>query len=412
MKREKVKFATIEEALEDVKAGKIIIVVDDEDRENEGDMIVAAEKITPEHINFMATHAKGLICLSLTKKRVEELKIPDFSGINTSKMGTPFVAPIDAKKGVTTGSSAFDRARTVKVAIDPNTKPEDLAIPGHVHVLRSHESGVLRRAGHTEAAVDLARLAGLYPAGVLCEIMDDNGEMARLPKLFEIANRFGFKVITIKDLIKYRIQRERLVRKAVSTRLPTRFGEFKLYAYEDLVEGEVHLVLLKGEPEGKDNVLVRIHSECVTGDIFHSLRCDCGDQVEKALEMINKEGEGVLIYMRQEGRGIGLLNKLKTYMLQERGVDTVEANEVLGFPPDLRDYGIGAQILLDLNLRKIRLITNNPAKIVGLEGYGIEILERVPIEIEPNKENINYLKIKKEKLGHVLEKIEKEGRKL
>ncbi|MEO0270890.1 MAG: bifunctional 3,4-dihydroxy-2-butanone-4-phosphate synthase/GTP cyclohydrolase II [candidate division WOR-3 bacterium] len=408
----KYSFSTIEEALEDIRKGKIVIVVDDEDRENEGDMIVAAEKVTPEHINFMATHARGLICLSLTKKRIEELQIPDFSHVNTSKMGTPFVAPIDAKKGVSTGSSAYDRARTIRVAIDPKTTHEDLAIPGHVHVLKAQEAGVLRRAGHTEAAVDLSRLAGLYPAGVLCEIMDDDGSMARLPKLFEIAEKFDLKIITIADLIKYRLKRERLVKRVANVNLPTKFGNFRLYAYEDIVDEEVHLALLYGEPEGKDNVLVRVHSECVTGDILHSLRCDCGEQLERAMEMIREEGEGVLVYMRQEGRGIGLLNKLKTYELQERGLDTIEANEAIGFPPDLRDYGIGAQILLDLNLRRIRLLTNNPSKIVGLKGYGIEIVKRVPIEVEPNENNREYLKVKKEKMGHLLEKIQKEGRKL
>ncbi len=405
-------FSSIEEALDDIKRGKIVIVVDDEDRENEGDMIVAAEKVSPEHINFMATHARGLICLSLTKKRIEELQIPDFSHVNTSKMGTPFVAPIDAKKGVSTGSSAYDRARTIRIAIDPKTTHEDLAIPGHVHVLKAQEAGVLRRAGHTEAAVDLARLAGLYPAGVLCEIMDDDGSMARLPKLFEIAEKFDLKIITIADLIRYRIKRERLVKRVANVNLPTKFGNFRLYAYEDIVDEDVHLALLYGEPEGKDNVLVRVHSECVTGDILHSLRCDCGEQLEKSMEIIRDEGEGVLVYMRQEGRGIGLLNKLKTYELQERGLDTIEANEAIGFPPDLRDYGIGAQILLDLNLKKIRLLTNNPSKIVGLKGYGIEIVERVPIEVEPNENNKEYLKIKKEKMGHLLEKIQKEGRKL
>ncbi|MEO0280606.1 MAG: 3,4-dihydroxy-2-butanone-4-phosphate synthase, partial [candidate division WOR-3 bacterium] len=288
----KYSFSTIEEALEDIRKGKIVIVVDDEDRENEGDMIVAAEKVTPEHINFMATHARGLICLSLTKKRIEELQIPDFSHVNTSKMGTPFVAPIDAKKGVSTGSSAYDRARTIRVAIDPKTTHEDLAIPGHVHVLKAQEAGVLRRAGHTEAAVDLSRLAGLYPAGVLCEIMDDDGSMARLPKLFEIAEKFDLKIITIADLIKYRLKRERLVKRVANVNLPTKFGNFRLYAYEDIVDEEVHLALLYGEPEGKDNVLVRVHSECVTGDILHSLRCDCGEQLERAMEMIREEGEG------------------------------------------------------------------------------------------------------------------------
>jgi len=401
-------FAKIEDAIEDIKAGRMVIVVDDENRENEGDFIMAAEKVTPEAINFMAKEGRGLICLALTEDRFHELKL-ELPLQNTSKHGTNFGVPIDAVQGTTTGSSAYDRAHTIKVAIDPRTRPEDLARPGHVYTLMAKNGGVLRRAGHTEASVDLARLAGLTPAGVLCEIMDDDGHMARLPKLVEIAKRFDMKIISIADLIEYRRKREKLIEKVVEVNLPTRWGFFKLHAYRDILTDEVHVALVKGEVKGKKNVLVRVHSECLTGDVFGSLRCDCYDQLHTAMEMINREGQGVLLYMRQEGRGIGLLNKLKAYRLQEMGLDTVEANEVLGLPADLRDYGIGAQILVDLGLTTIRLITNNPRKIVGLEGYGLKVVERVPIVMPPREENFRYLQVKRDKLGHLIGKIESKG---
>ena len=401
-------FAKIEDAIEDIKAGRMVIVVDDENRENEGDFIMAAEKVTPEAINFMAKEGRGLICLALTEDRFHELKL-ELPLQNTSKHGTNFGVPIDAVQGTTTGSSAYDRAHTIKVAIDPRTRPEDLARPGHVYTLMAKNGGVLRRAGHTEASVDLARLAGLTPAGVLCEIMDDDGHMARLPKLVEIAKRFDMKIISIADLIEYRRKREKLIEKVVEVNLPTRWGFFKLHAYRDILTDEVHVALVKGEVKGKKNVLVRVHSECLTGDVFGSLRCDCYDQLHTAMEMINREGQGVLLYMRQEGRGIGLLNKLKAYRLQEMGLDTVEANEVLGLPADLRDYGIGAQILVDLGLTTIRLITNNPRKIIGLEGYGLKVVERVPIVMPPREENFRYLQVKRDKLGHLIGKIESKG---
>lgn len=397
------KFDSIEDALKAISQGKLVICVDDEDRENEGDLICAAERVTPEIINFMAKRARGLICLALTKKRLDDLKIPSMVPENTSKMGTPFAVSIDAVHGTTTGISAHDRAHTIRTVLDPSTRPEDLARPGHVFPLRAAEEGVLRRAGHTEAAVDLARLAGLYPAGVLCEIMDSDGTMARVPKLLQLKRRYGLKLITIKDLIKYRMKKERLVRRVVTTNLPTRYGDFKLIVYESIPDEYHHLALVKGEVEGKENVLVRVHSQCLTGDVFGSSRCDCGDQLVEALKMIDKEGGGVFLYMRQEGRGIGLINKLKAYELQDKGLDTVEANEALGFPADLRDYGIGAQILVDLGLSTIRLLTNNPKKIIGLEGYGLRVVERVPVKVDPNDKNRNYLLTKKNKLGHLIE---------
>ena len=377
-------------------------MVDDEDRENEGDFIMAAQKVTPEAINFMAKHGRGLICVPMTQDRLHELDLQPMVTENTAHLGTSFTVSVDAKKEVTTGISAHDRSKTIQDLINPKTKPSDLARPGHIFPLRAVKGGVLRRAGHTEAVVDLARLAGLYPAGVLCEIMDDDGTMARVPKLLDIAGKFQLKIITIRDLIEYRRRKEHLVREAAVANLPTRFGEFVIHIYESAIDPNDHVALVKGEIDPEKPILVRVHSQCLTGDIFHSLRCDCGDQLEKALQRIKKEGQGVLLYMRQEGRGIGLANKIKAYHLQEHGKDTVEANEALGFKPDLRDYGIGAQILLDLGVRKIRLMTNNPKKIVGLKGYGLEIVERVPLEATPNPLNIGYLQTKRDKLGHLI----------
>jgi len=395
------RFNTIDEAIEDIRAGKMVVVVDDEDRENEGDLIMAAEKVTPEAINFMVTHARGLVCLPVNGARLDELDLPLMVTHNTDPHGTAFTVSID-HRDTTTGISAHERAFTIKSILDPATRPEDLRRPGHIFPLRAKEGGVLRRAGHTEATVDLARLAGLYPAGVCCEIMKEDGTMARVPELFEFCRQHGLKMITIADLIQYRRRTEKLIKKVDEAKLPTRFGEFTAVAYESLLDKKGHLALVKGDLTSVEAPLVRVHSECLTGDVFGSLRCDCGEQLKRAMEMIEEEGVGVVLYMRQEGRGIGLLNKIRAYRLQDQGKDTVEANEALGFPPDLRDYGIGAQILVDLGLKKIRIMTNNPRKIAGLEGYGLQVVDRVPIEISPCKTNRFYLSTKKKKLGHLL----------
>jgi 3,4-dihydroxy 2-butanone 4-phosphate synthase/GTP cyclohydrolase II len=396
-------ISTVEAAINDIRNGKMLIVIDDETRENEGDLIMAAEKVTPADINFISREARGLICVPMTGDRLDELDLHPMVGKNTSIMGTAFAVSIDAVEGTTTGISAHDRAKTVQALIDPATRPEDLGRPGHIFPLRARDGGVLRRAGHTEAAVDLARLAGLKPAGVLCEIMSEDGTMARLPELTRMAERFGLRIVSVRALIEYRQRTERLVRKTAQTKLPTRYGDFELHLYESDTDDFLHLALVKGTPSPDKDVLVRVHSECLTGDVFGSRRCDCGDQLATAMRLVEKEGEGVILYMRQEGRGIGLRNKLKAYELQDRGKDTVEANEELGFAADLRDYGIGAQILVDLGLRRIRLLTNNPRKVIGLEGYGLTIVARERIQIEPTDRNRRYLTTKRDKLGHLLE---------
>jgi 3,4-dihydroxy 2-butanone 4-phosphate synthase/GTP cyclohydrolase II len=395
-------FATIEEAIEDIREGRMVVVVDDPDRENEGDLTIAAQFATPEAINFMATHARGLVCLCLTEERADELVLRPMTEHNEAPLGTAFTVSVEAREGVTTGISAADRSRTIQVAIHPESTAHDLVQPGHVFPLRAKPGGVLERIGQTEAAVDLARLAGLTPAGVVCEIMNDDGTMARVPDLVPYCERHGLRMVTVADLVEYRRRHEKLVERGAAVRLPTDYGEFTAIAFRERLNGKTHVALVKGEVEGAENVLVRVHSECLTGDVFHSLRCDCGEQLEHALAQIEGEGRGVLLYMAQEGRGIGLLNKLRAYELQERGLDTVEANLELGFPADARDYGIGNQILADLGLTTIRILTNNPKKLTGIDGFGLTVVEQVPIEVAPHVENRAYLAAKRDKLGHRL----------
>jgi 3,4-dihydroxy 2-butanone 4-phosphate synthase/GTP cyclohydrolase II len=401
-------FATIPEAIEDIKAGKFIIIVDDENRENEGDLAIAAEKVNAEAINFMARHARGLICLPITGQRLDELKIPLMVQENTAKFSTAFAVSVEAKHKTSSGISAHDRATTVKAVLDPATRPEDLARPGHMFPIRAKEGGVLVRAGHTEAIVDLAKFAGLYPAGVVCEIMNEDGTMARLPQLETLADKFGIKIMSIADLIAYKRRHEKLVERVAEAKLPTKYGEFVVIAYRSKVDPDEHVALVKGDITGEEPVLVRVHSECLTGDVFGSLRCDCGGQIVLAMEKIAAEGRGVFLYMRQEGRGIGFHNKLRAYALQDQGLDTVEANLALGFDADLRDYGIGAQILADLGLHNIRLLTNNPKKVIGLESYGLHIVEIVNLKTSPTPYNLEYLKTKQKKLGHLLDVVEDE----
>ena len=400
-------FASIEEALEDVRAGRVVIVVDDADRENEGDFILAAERATPEAVNFMVTHGRGIVCMPVTRQRLEELRIPLMVAKNNESHGTAFAVSIDIRGRTTTGTSAFDRAATISAITDPTLRPEDIRMPGHVFPLMAQDGGVLRRAGHTEATVDLARLAGLAPAGVLCEVLHPDGSMARLPELVRVARRHGLKIISIADLIAFRRQRERLVRQVADATIPTEHGDFRAVAYESLVDGRTHVALVLGEVGDGERILVRVHSECLTGDVFGSLRCDCGEQLHAALAQVGKEARGIVLYIRgHEGRAIGLTHKLRAYRLQEQGLDTVEANEQLGFPADPREYGIGAQILADLGVRSMSLLTNNPAKRAGLEGHGLSIVERVPLEVTPTAENIGYLRTKREKLGHLLSELD------
>jgi 3,4-dihydroxy 2-butanone 4-phosphate synthase/GTP cyclohydrolase II len=396
-------LATIPEAIKDIKDGKFVIVVDDEDRENEGDLVIAAEKVDADAINFMATHGRGLICMPVTGERLDELRIPMVVSNNTSKFTTPFTVPVEAREGTTTGISAADRARTVQVMIDPKTRPEDILMPGHMFPLRAREGGVLVRGGQTEATTDLARLAGLKPAGVLCEIMNKDGTMARLPQLEVFAKKHGLKIISVADLIAYRYRHERLVQSVAEAKLPTPYGNFKVIAYKSSTDPDEHLAMVMGDVNTDEPVLVRVHSQCLTGDVFHSLRCDCGEQIEISMKKIAEEGRGVVLYMRQEGRGIGIHNKIKAYALQDKGLDTVEANISLGFKADHRDYGVGAQILADLGVKRMRLMTNNPKKISGLASYGLEVVEHLPITTEPNKHNRHYLKTKQKKMGHLME---------
>ena len=399
---QRAQFDSIEDCLEDIRQGRMIVVTDDADRENEGDLVMAAEKVTPDAVNFMAKHGRGLVCVPTTEARLKTLGIVRMVSENRENFKTDFMVSVDARVGITTGISAFDRARSIRVLADPYATAEDLVSPGHIFPLQAREGGVLRRAGHTEASIDLVKMAGLPPVAVICEILHEDGTMARLPELFKFKDKFGLKICTIRDLIECRRMREKLVAKEQEVAMPTQFGEFKLHLYRSLVDGQHHAALTMGDVRGREGVLVRVHSECLTGDVFGSLRCDCGQQLHDALKRIAEEGEGVLVYMRQEGRGIGFANKIHAYALQEEGLDTVEANEKLGFKPDLREYGLGAQILVDLGLRSIRLLTNNPKKVVGLEGFGLEIVEQLPIRAEPGPHNKKYLETKKTKLGHKL----------